>query len=166
MRESMSAFDAAGAPREKAERRRATRNYARTLGQAGYFAEADGLLQELQRQALQLDGDASVEYAMVTWQRAVLARRMKDVAHGPALVEQARGLWSKLVPEAHPIFAHVLRTSAAFEQMSGDLASAERDQRLALQRVENNASPVDTAIARAVAETLAKRLAIGDATGA
>lgn len=150
-----------GLAADDAARRRMERNHARCLALAGRFADADGRLRRLQAQARELDGEASVDYALVTWQRVVLARRMRDPVQGDPLLAQSRALWNRLVPETHPIFAHALRSQAAFEGMRGEQAAAERTLREALGRFEaNGALPIDLAIVRA--ELAGVRLERGD----
>ncbi|HRN62408.1 MAG TPA: serine/threonine-protein kinase [Luteimonas sp.] len=146
----MTLLDGAGLAEEDATRRKMARSQARSLALAGRFTDADARLRRLQAQAREFDGEVSVEHAMVTWQRAVLARRMRDPAQGEPLLAQSRALWSELLPQAHPIFAHALRMQAAFEGMRGDHAAAERTARAALERFEaSGALPVDMAVARA-----------------
>lgn len=158
-------LDAAGVAEDEAARRRMARSHARSLALAGHFAEADARLRRLQALALELDGEVSVEHAMVTWQRMVLARLVRDPAQGEPLLGQSLALWRQLVSEAHPVFVHALRAQAAFESMRGDHAAAERSLRQALDRSEaGGALPADLAIVRA--ELAGVRLERGDRAGA
>ncbi len=147
--ESLARLDEGGVGEDEARRRHMERNHARGLALAGRFADADARLRRLQEAARRLDGEDSAEYALVTWNRLVLARRSGDAANGALLLDEARARWAALVPETHPVFRHVLRHGAAFARQRGDLAAAERDQREALARFEASALPVDIAIARA-----------------
>lgn len=163
--ESLSMFEGTGMAKDDIVWRRAERSYARCLGLAGRFEEADARLRRLQEKALELEGGDSMEYAMVTWQRTTLARRMRDPVQGKPLLEQSRTLWAKLAPASHPIFVHVLRMQAALEGMQGNHAGAEHALREALARFEaGGALQVDLALVQA--ELAATRLALGDRTGA
>lgn len=131
-------------------RRMMERAMARCMGLAGRHAEALERLGDLQRRALRLDGEASFEYAMTTWQLAVLARHMAAPDEGLGYTQLAEQLFGKLLPETHPVFAHMRRARADFALMQGDLALAEQLQREAIVRLETAAVlPVDLAIARA-----------------
>lgn len=158
--ESLAILDEGGVGKEEARRRKLERNYARGLALAGRFAEADALLRRLQTAARRLDGEDSAEYALLTWNRVVLARYSGDTANGLRLLDEAKAKWAKLVPDTHPVFTQVLRYGAAFARQRGDLAAAERDQREAVRRFEAGAVPVNLAIARA--ELAAVRFERGD----
>jgi serine/threonine-protein kinase len=126
------------------------RAMARCLGLAGRHAEALERLGDLQRRALRLDGEESFEYAMTTWQLAVLARRRAAPQDGLGYAQLAEQLFGKLLPDTHPIFAYIRRARADFALMQGDIALAEQLQREAIERLEVAAVlPVDLAIARA-----------------
>ncbi len=159
---AVSLADRSGLSPDDATRRRLARSRARSLAFAGRYAEADLQLRDLQARALRLEGDASIEYAMLIWQRTGLARRMGDWAAGTALLAQARTRLSALLPPTHPLFAHMLRAQAAFARQRGALADAERAQRQALVRLQGDAAlAIDTAIAQAeLADILQQR---GDA---
>ena len=130
--------------------RQMERNYARCLGLAGQHARAAERLAHLRQRALELDGVDAPEYAFVTWQAVVLARRMRDLAHGEPLLAEALALFSALVPQSHPVFAHAHRVRADFAALRGDPETAEREQRTALDMLEAaGVQPVDMAIARA-----------------
>lgn len=134
---------------------------ARVVGLAGQPRDALARLQGLRARALRPEGSDSMEYAMTTWQMAVMARRLHDPALGEPLLQEAREAWSALVHSAHPIFAHALRAEASFAQDRGDLAHAETAQREALRLLEAAGSmPVDVAIGQA--ELAAMRMARGD----
>jgi len=162
--EQMTGFlDQAGLAESDPTRRRLERSHARSLVFIGQFTDADARLRRLQALArkFEQDGEASAEYAMLVWQRALLARRMRDATRGYPLLAEARALWGKLVPPEHPFFAQALRTQAAFESMQGDPAAAEHSQRQALALFERGGSlKVDIAIARA--ELAGIRMAGGD----
>ncbi len=131
-------------------RRMMERAMARCMALAGLHEEALERLGDLQRRALRLDGEESFEYAMTTWQLAVLARRQADPKAGVAYTQLAEQLFGKLVSETHPVFAHMRRARADFALMQGDIALAERLQREAIAQLEAAAVlPVDLAIARA-----------------
>lgn len=147
--QAIAKLDEAGVGKDAAERRAIERVQARTLGLAGRPVEADARLQALRARAARLDGEDSAEYAMLTWQRVVMARRLHDPARGLPLLADARLHWGALVPESHPVLIHALRAEAAFARDRGDLAHAERTQREALQRlIAAKVLPVDLAIAR------------------
>jgi len=147
--QAIGKLDEAGVDRDAAARRAIERVQARTLGLAGRAAEADARLQALRARAARLDGVDSAEYAMLTWQRVVMARRMHDPARGLPLLADARTRWGALVPASHPVLIHALRAEAAFARDRGELAHAERAAREALQRlVQAKVLPVDLAIAR------------------
>ena len=87
---------------------------------------------------------------MTTWQSVIVARRLRDVANGLPLLQEARERFSALLPAQHPVFAHARRTQAAFDAARGDVAGAEREQRLALAAFDAaGVLPIDVAIARA-----------------
>ncbi len=140
-------------------RRMLERNYARTLGLAGEHERAEERLLRLRERARELDGEASAEYAMTTWQLMVLAKHRRDPARGLPLLEEARTRFAVLLPEGHSLFAHAQRAQATFALLRGDLAMAEREQRAALVAFEAAAVlPVDLAIAEAeLAEVLERR---------
>ena len=125
------------------------RNLARGLGLAGRFPEARERFTRLQEQALAEDGADSINYAFLLWQQVVLAKRAGDAARGKPLLDEARERLARLVPGAHPIFAHALRASAEFSRLQGDIAAAETAQREALERLDGLAIATDTAIAQA-----------------
>ncbi|HEY1090600.1 MAG TPA: tetratricopeptide repeat protein, partial [Burkholderiaceae bacterium] len=145
-------------------RRGVLRNYSRVLTMTGDFGAARELLLRLQEQAGQAEGVDSQEYAWVLWQRVVLARRARDAVGGVQLLQESRARWAKLVPEAHPIFAHALANEGVFAEVRGDLATAELKLREATTRMEAAGKPVDLAATRAtLARILFKR---GDREGA
>ena len=130
-------------------RRRIARAEARTLGLAGEHARALAQLTKLRAHAARIDGEDSGEYAMLTWQLAVLARNMHRSDAGLPLLAEAERRWHALAPDEHPIFLHVRRARAAFALDRGDSALAERELRAAIAGFEANAAqPVDLAIAR------------------
>ena len=139
-------------------RRIMARNHARCLALAGRFDEAVALLDHLRERARRLDGVDTFEYAMVTWQRVVLARRMGDVEGGAVLLDDARQRFGALLPEGHPVFLHMQRVEADLALRSGRLEHAERIQRAALAGFEQAGFlPVDLAIARAELAAILKR---------
>lgn len=158
--ESLAILDEGGVGKEEARRRQLERNYARGLALAGRFADADALLRRLQEAARRLDGEDSAEYALLTWNRVVLARYSGDTTNGLRLLDEAKGKWANLVPDTHPVFTQIFRHGAAFALQRGDLTAAERDQREAVRRFEAGAVPISVAIARA--ELAAIRLQRGD----
>lgn len=131
-------------------RRRIQRSLARTLGLAGESDRAWPLLQELRDRCLRIDGADSGEYAMITWQQALLAERMNNPVAGLPLVDEAEQRWRALVPRSHPVFAHVLRLRAKWEIRNHQPAAAEKQLREAIPILEAvSSSSVDLAIARA-----------------
>jgi serine/threonine protein kinase len=162
---ALAAADRSALAPDALARRMLERNHARCLALAGEHARAGERLADLRRRARGIDGEASFEYAMTTWQSVVLARRMRDPQAGLPLLDETRRRFAALLPESHPIFAHAARADAAFAQMRGDLVHAEREQRAALGRLEAaGVRPVDIAIARA--ELAAILHARGDAAAA
>ena len=144
----LAMLDAAGLSADDPQRRMMARNFVRTLGLSGQHEEAFKRMQALREKARTLDGEASAEYALTTWQLVVIARGMHDPARGVPLLAEARKSWSALVPEAHPIFVHALRAESSFARDSGDLAHAETAAREAIRRLEAAGSlPIDLAIA-------------------
>ncbi len=130
-------------------RRRAMRNEARTLAQTGQPERAIAMLADLRERALRVDGEASLEYAMVTWQLALAQRRAAHVEPAEALTSEAERLWSGLVPPTHSVFAHVHRQRAALALMQNRLDVADREIAAAVAIVEANAaSPVELATVR------------------
>ncbi len=158
--ESLAILDENGVGKDEARRRQLERNYARGLSLAGRFADADALLRRLQAAARRLDGEDSAEYALLTWNRVVLARYRGDTANGLRLLDEAKGKWAELVPDTHPVVTQAFRHGAAFARQRGDFAAAERDQREAVRRFEAGAVPVMLATARA--ELAAIRFERGD----
>jgi serine/threonine-protein kinase len=146
-------------------RRMMERNHARTLGLSGQHARAAERLTHLRERARELDGEDSGEYAMATWQLAVLAKHRRDPVRGRELLDDARARFAKLLPETHPVFLHAQRALATFAMQQDDLATAEREQRAAVAAFEAAATvPVDLAIARAeLADVLARRGARAEA---
>ena len=131
-------------------RRMLERNYARTLGLSGQHARAAERLSHLRERARELGGEDSAEYAMTTWQLAVLAKYQRDPVRGRPLLEEACIRFAKLLPEDHPLFVHARRSLATFALLQGDVATAEREQRAAVAAFEKaEVLPVDLAIARA-----------------
>lgn len=148
--QALARMEAQGGDPDDSARRMLERNYARSLAFAGRFDAARERLDHLRALARQIDGADSFEFATTTWQRVVLARRMRDPATGEGLLGEARVRFAALVPEAHPVFAHMHRAEASFAQMQGDPVRAERLQRQAVASLEAaSVLPVDLAIARA-----------------
>jgi serine/threonine-protein kinase len=114
---------------ENQVRRRIERSQARTFGLVGRHEEAWRILSDLRQRCRRIEGEDSGEYAMITWQLALLAGRMKDPARGLPLLDEAERLWSALVPPAHQVFAHILRVRAGFAIARGDYAGAEHARR-------------------------------------
>ncbi|MGB4859778.1 MAG: serine/threonine-protein kinase [Dokdonella sp.] len=130
-------------------RRRIERSMARTWGLAGEHERAWNKLVELRERSREIEGEDSGEFALLTWQLAVLAGRMKDAARGPPMLDEAQRRWAALVPSAHPVFVHVRRVRAVFAILSHDYASADRNLNEAIALLQGgSASPVDLAIAR------------------
>jgi len=131
-------------------RRMLERARARCLALSGQTSAALETLADLQRRALELDGDDSFEYAMLAWQSTVALRRAGDVDAGRQQLVLARRLFAALAPDAHPVFAHMLRAQAEFDRIQGRLGEAEVAQREAVSRLHAAAVlPLDLAIARA-----------------
>ncbi len=146
-------------------RRRIARSEARTLGRAGQNAKARAILTDLRAQAARLDGEDSIEYAMLTWQLVLVARQMHEPDIGLAQLAEAETLWKALVPGNHAILLHMRRAHAAFALDAGDTVTAQRELDAAIAGFEaNGALPVDLAIARTeLAEVQRRR---GDAKAA
>ena len=155
---AIAQLDQAKVGETESVRRGLMRNYARVSMMTGDFGAARALLLRLQEQARKADGADSQEYAWVVWQRVVLARRMRDATGGERLLQEAHARWGKLVPATHPIFTHMQVINAVFADVRGDLATAERDLRVAAAAFEAAAKPVDVAATRAtLARILFKR---------
>ena len=152
-------LDEAGLGPDHQARRRIERSLARTLALTGEHAQARTRLLDLRERAARLDGVESGEYAMLTWQLTVLARRMHDPETGLALLADAERLWKALVRVDHPIFLHLRRARAAFALDEGDAALAESELRAAVAGFEAvKEQPVDLAITRSeLAEVLLRR---------
>ncbi len=130
-------------------RRRIERSQARTFGLVGRHAEAWKILGDLRVRCERIEGEDSGEYAMLTWQLATLAGRMKDPARGLPLLDEAERRWSALVPPTHPIFVHGLRLRARFAVLRHAYGEADDALGKAIAVFEAGASsPVDLAIAR------------------
>ncbi len=146
---AIEALDQAHIETENQVRRRIERSQARTLGLVGRHDEAWKMLTDLRLRCERIEGKDSGEYAMLTWQLATLAGRMKDPVRGLPLLDEAQHLWSTLVPSTHPIFAHALRLRAGFAVARHAYAEADAALGQAITMFEGNAaSPVDLAIAR------------------
>lgn len=134
---------------ENQVRRRIQRSQARTFGLVGKHEEAWAILGNLRLTCKRIEGEDSGEYAMLTWQLATLAGRMKDPARGLPLLDESERLWSALVPSTHPIFAHALRLRAGFAVRRRAYGEADIMLSKAIAALEIGAtSPVDLAIAR------------------
>lgn len=158
-------FDDGAIDADNQHRRRVERSASRTLALSGEYARAREALSALRERARRIDGIGSNEYAMLTWQLVVVAREMRDAAQGLPLLEDAKRLWTSLVPPDHPIFLHMHRARATFLVAGGDLHSAEREVRLAVSGFESaGAHPIELAIARS--ELAAILLARGQADAA
>lgn len=130
-------------------RRRIERTEARTLGLSGQADRAYERLVDLRSRCARIEGEESGEYAMLTWQLALMARRTRQPDIGRALVDESEQRWAVLVPPEHPVFAHALRLRAAFALERNDVAEAERALQAALRSFEHaQVNPVDLAIAR------------------
>jgi len=139
----------AGIDPDHQQLRRMRRSEARTLALAGEHRRALAQLEELRARAARVDGTDSIEYAMVTWQLALVERRMERPEQGVARLDEAEQLWAALVPPSHPVFANAHRYRAAFALMQRDSALAERELDAALRAFEDNhAPPIDLAITR------------------
>lgn len=142
-------LDAAGIDADHQVRRRIARSQARTLGIAGEHARALAMFTDLRRRCVRIEGEQSLEYAMLTWQMAQLAMRMQSPDRGLPLLDEAERRWHALVPQTHPIFLHAKRLRAAFALGRGDIAAAAREQQDAVAGFASQAAlPVDLAIAR------------------
>ena len=143
------ALDQSGVDADHQVRRRAERSEARTLGIVGQHAEALRRLTDLRLRCARIEGGDSGEYAMLTWQLAILARRMQRADVGLPLLAEAELRWAALVPASHPLFAHARRLRAAFARQKGDLELARHEMLAAITALEETHSlPVDLAIAR------------------
>jgi eukaryotic-like serine/threonine-protein kinase len=131
-------------------RRRLERSYARTLGLTGQHERAWSMLTDLRTRCARAEGEDSGEYAMLAWQLALLAQRMKKTDVGLALLDEAERRWSALVPSTHPVFAHVQRARAQYAMQRGEYAQAETNLLKAIATFEHDGStlPIDLAIAR------------------
>jgi eukaryotic-like serine/threonine-protein kinase len=131
-------------------RRRLERSYARTLGLTGQHDRAWTMLTDLRVRCARVEGEDSGEYAMLTWQLALLAQRMNKPEAGLALLDEAERRWSALVPSTHPVFAHVQRARAQYAMQQGRFDQAESNLVKAIASFEHdgNTLPVDLAIAR------------------
>ena len=148
--QALRRLDEAGLAYDDAKRRMMERNHVRSLGFAGQRTEAFRRMQALRERARALDGQDSAEYAFTTWQLMVMARNMHDPVRGEPLLAEARQRWATLVPDAHPVFIHALRSEASFARDRGELARAEAIQRDAIGKLEAaGALPIDLAGARA-----------------
>jgi tetratricopeptide (TPR) repeat protein/predicted Ser/Thr protein kinase len=159
LRQAIDLLDKVEMDADHQSRRRITRSLARTLGLAGQDDKAWPLMQELRERCLRIEGQDSGEYAMLTWQLALLAERMGNRNLGIGLVDEAERLWSALAPPSHPLFAHVLRLRARWAVRAGDIAAAEQNLREASRILsDETASPVDLAIVRSeLAQVLWRR---------
>jgi eukaryotic-like serine/threonine-protein kinase len=156
--QALAKLDASGAAADDLTRRMMTRNHARSLALAGEHARATERLADLRQRARMLDGEDSFEYAMTTWQATLAARHARDPGRGLPLLEESRQRFAALLPDDHPVFAYLLRASAAFAVMQGALDQAEHAQRQAVARLDQAHLPVEVAIARAeLAGVLAER---------
>jgi tetratricopeptide (TPR) repeat protein len=164
-RKAREALDAGAIEADHQVRRRIARSEARALGRSGQNAQARTKLLDLRERAARIDGEDSIEYAMVTWQLALVARQMHEPDPGLALLADAEKLWKALVPEHHAILLHMRRARAAFALDTGDMATAQRELEAAIAGFEaSEALPIDLAIARAeLAEVQRRR---GDAKAA
>jgi eukaryotic-like serine/threonine-protein kinase len=131
-------------------RRRLERSYARTLGLTGEHDRAWRMLTDLRTRCARAEGEDSGEYAMLTWQLALLAQRMKQTEVGMSLLDEAERRWSALVPPTHPVFAHAQRARAQYAMQRGDFTEAEESLLKAIASFEHDGStlPIDLAITR------------------
>jgi serine/threonine-protein kinase len=142
-------YDHEQADPDHQQRRRMLRSEARTLALAGQPERGLGQLADLRERAARIDGKDSIEYAMVTWQLALVARRMQRADEGSALLDEATARWTALVPPTHPIFSNAHRYRAAFALMRNEVATADRELAAAIDAFEaNEAPPIDIAVAR------------------
>lgn len=146
---SITLLDADELDADHQVRRRVERAYARTLGLGGDTERAWSMLNDLRTRCARTDGEDSGEYAVLTWQLALLGERM-DQPGGMALLDEAERRWLALAPPEHPIFAHVHRLRARHAMKRGDLALAESNLLAAIETFERDGStlPIDLAIAR------------------
>ena len=123
--------------------------YAKLLLVNGRAAEAKSLLDALLPRVRAVEGDGSENYVLVVEAMAETALRSGDAARGQALLDETRARFAKrgLAP-AHVKFAQFLREDAAFARLRGDLESAERKQREALERLQSVGNPFDIAATR------------------
>ncbi|NCT66519.1 MAG: protein kinase [Rhodanobacteraceae bacterium] len=158
-RVAMRILDEGGVSADHQSRRRIERSLARTLGLSGQHERALALLTDLRARSARIEGEESGEYAMLTWQLTLLARRMHRTDTGLPLLAEAERRWHALAPDDHPIFLHARRVRAAFALDRGDLAGAARELHAAVAGFEaSGALPVDLAIARSeLAEILLRQ---------
>lgn len=146
---AMNELDELHIPADHILRRSVERSGARTNSLAGHHDEARATLLRLRARSEELDGKESGEYAMLTWQLAGVANRMRRPDIGIPLVDESEQLWRKLVPATHPIFAHILRGRSRFAASQNDFVAARRYQMEAVAALESEeSSAVDLAIAR------------------
>ncbi|MBS0557893.1 MAG: protein kinase [Proteobacteria bacterium] len=146
---AMRILDASGEGADHQVRRRIARAQARTLGIAGQHERAWAMFTDLRQRCVRIEGEDSGEYALLTWQLAQLAMRMRKPDVGQPLLDEALRHWHALVPDAHPIFLHARRMQAAFAVQRGDTGSAARELESAVAGFAAiGALPVDLAVAR------------------
>lgn len=123
--------------------------HARLLLANGRAGEAKSLLDALLPRVRAAEGEDSENYVLVVEAMAETALRSGDAARGQALLDETRARFAKrgLAP-AHVKFAQFLREDAAFARLRGDLESAERKQREALERLQSVGNPFDIAATR------------------
>lgn len=155
---AVSAIDDAGFEADHGVRRHIERAEARTLGIVGRHAEALERLDDLRLRCARTEGEDSGEYAMLTWQLALLAMRMRQPESGIRLLAEAEQRFGALVPADHLVFMHARRVRAAFALQQGDPDAAVRELRAATAEFARAGSlPVDLAIAQSeLAEALTR----------
>jgi serine/threonine protein kinase len=159
---SIALLDQRNIPVDHGVRRSVERSYARSLALSGRVDEAFKRLNALRERSAQIDGKDAGEYAMLTWQLTLAARYMQRPDIGLPLIDEAERLWKALVPDSHPVLAHVLRARGWFALQQQRFDDADRYFGEAISRLSDaKASVVDIAIARserAYALAKAKRM--------
>lgn len=137
---SLAKLDEAGMSVDDITRRRIERDRANCLIAMARHAEADDLLRRLLDSAIRLDGDSSMEYLFVVWQKMLLAQRRADSAAMRSFVQVLEGRVQERFSPDHPVTANFLRAKASLARLDGDLAAAEGLQRDAVEIWRRNAS--------------------------
>ncbi|MES1146969.1 MAG: serine/threonine-protein kinase [Solimonas sp.] len=133
--------------------------YVHVLLAARHLSQASAQLDQTLALIRKTMGEDSDEYARLLGEAVEAARQSRNVTRGQQLLLEARARATRRgIPETHPRFAQFLRYEESFATLRGDLQTAERVQREALDKLQSSGNTFEVAVVRSeLARTLTNR---------